>query len=248
MTQPPRKPLPPATQLSVFDRSRRRCALCFQLAGDLTEKRGQIAHLDDNRANDDEDNLAFLCLDHHSLYDSRTSQHKNYTMAEVKVARDKLYEAIARGDHLAAPVRQAMSNTGMEADRQTLARLIEIMVKSGSIDFLRTNNFAGWSFERSQLDGIQQFLSLNGPEYEYIDPDLEALRAAFRKACSTFMACVATNTFVVGNAGRQGVPEDWETDQPERFDRVVNELHTGADTLCTAYDELVRSARKKLSA
>src|SRR4051794_33603458 len=101
MANPARKSIPRLTVLSVLDQSRRRCALCFHFKGDLTEKLGQIAHLDDDRANNAEDNLAFLCLEHHSVYDSQTSQHKNYTIDEAKSARTRLYEAITRGEHVA---------------------------------------------------------------------------------------------------------------------------------------------------
>ena len=40
------------------------------------------------------DNLAFLRLPHDSLYDSKTSQHKDDTTLEVKPARRKLLEHI----------------------------------------------------------------------------------------------------------------------------------------------------------
>jgi len=60
----------------------------------MTEKQGQIAHLDQNPANSSEDNLAFLCLTHHSLYDSQTNQHKNFTLGEVRASRAELYEAL----------------------------------------------------------------------------------------------------------------------------------------------------------
>ena len=98
-----RRHTPKAVELSVLSRSKRRCALCFALAGDLTEKQGQIAHLDHNPADWAEDNLAFLCLNHHSVYDSTTSQHKNYTLAEVKKARNDLYAAVQRDQHTPAP-------------------------------------------------------------------------------------------------------------------------------------------------
>ncbi|MDP2254998.1 MAG: hypothetical protein Q8K05_02895 [Polaromonas sp.] len=65
-------------------RSRRRCALCYGLKGDFTEKIGQIAHIDQNRSNDSLANLSWLCFEHHSLYDSSTSQHKNYQATEIK--------------------------------------------------------------------------------------------------------------------------------------------------------------------
>ena len=95
--QPPRRRIPPAVAASVLTHSRRRCALCFHLNQDLEEKHGQIAHLDHRRANSIEDNLAWLCLKHHALYDSKASQHKNYTIEEVKVARSALYKWVKKG-------------------------------------------------------------------------------------------------------------------------------------------------------
>jgi hypothetical protein len=69
------------------------------LSGDLAEKLGQISHLDQDPSNCEEDNLAFMCLNHHSLFDSKTSQHKNYTLHELKAARSKLYGAVAENKH-----------------------------------------------------------------------------------------------------------------------------------------------------
>src|SRR5215469_10340830 len=95
--QPPRRPISPEVEEQVLTKSRRRCALCFQLKGDTQEKKGQIAQLDHRRSDAIEDNLAFLCLDHHSEYDSTTSQHKNYTIGEVKQARRALYRWVDKG-------------------------------------------------------------------------------------------------------------------------------------------------------
>ena len=94
-----RRNTPSDIETSVLVKSARRCTLCFYLSCDLSEKLGQIAHLDKDPSNAAEDNLAFLCLAHHTLYDSKTSQHKNYTIQEVKAAREKLYEAIANNKH-----------------------------------------------------------------------------------------------------------------------------------------------------
>lgn len=83
------------TETAIVTKSRRRCAICFGLHGDRSKKRGQIAHLDRNRTNNVEDNLAFLCLDHHDEYDSKTSQSKGLTEQEVKVYRGQLYQEAA---------------------------------------------------------------------------------------------------------------------------------------------------------
>jgi hypothetical protein len=95
-----RKKTPAEIETDVLLKSVRRCTLCFYLSGELKEKIGQIAHVDKDPSNFAEDNLAFMCLEHHTLFDSRTSQHKNYTPAEVKAARARLYEAIAQNRHM----------------------------------------------------------------------------------------------------------------------------------------------------
>lgn len=94
-----RPKLPKNVETAILMKSARRCALCFYLYGDLSVKRGQIAHLDHNKRNNKEDNLAFMCFDHHDPYDGKTSQSKNFTLAEAKKAQDGLYAAIAAKEH-----------------------------------------------------------------------------------------------------------------------------------------------------
>lgn len=98
---------------------RRRCAICFYLDRDTNPKKGQIAHLDRRRSNSIEENLAFLCLAHHSEYDSTASQHKNFTVLEVKRARKALYRWVKRGMLLSHTGRASKSSkaTGKPAAR-----------------------------------------------------------------------------------------------------------------------------------
>jgi hypothetical protein len=80
----PHKPFPDSVEISVLTKCRRRCALCFGLDNDDTEKRGQLVHVDRDGENIDEDNAAFLCLPHHELYDSTSRQAKGYMPGELK--------------------------------------------------------------------------------------------------------------------------------------------------------------------
>lgn len=92
-----RKKVSPTIEADVLTRSRRWCALCYGLQGLRQEKRGQIAHINKNSSDSKFDNLVFLCIDHHDQYDSKTSQSKNYTQAEVRKYRDQIYaESSAR--------------------------------------------------------------------------------------------------------------------------------------------------------
>lgn len=91
-----RRSIPKDLEAKILMRSARRCCLCFYLDDDVNEKLGQLAHLDRDGSNNSEDNLAFLCLHHHSVYDSHTNQHRLYTITEVKEARKRLYEDVSR--------------------------------------------------------------------------------------------------------------------------------------------------------
>ena len=86
-----RKAIPSSDELHVITTSRRRCCICFYLHNDLDVKRGQIAHIDRNSSNSTSENLAWLCLDHHDQYDSKTSQSKGFKPKEIKKYRDELY-------------------------------------------------------------------------------------------------------------------------------------------------------------
>lgn len=91
-----RREIPQNIQVEIMTLSGRKCCLCFGINSDLSPKRGQIAHLDQNPENNDIDNLAWLCLNHHDEYDGRTSQSKGLTIGEVKRYRAKLYEVVER--------------------------------------------------------------------------------------------------------------------------------------------------------
>jgi hypothetical protein len=243
--KPPRKPISPGVETAVLANSARRCALCFHLNGDLTEKIGQIAHLDGNRNNPAEDNLAFMCLSHHSLFDSKTSQHKNYTIPEVKAARTKLYDLVSNGNHLSLATAQPYLQA--EADKKILRDLMETVPSNGSIRFLRENNFAGFSFDRKRLENIEVFLyERDGPEHEFLDSELEMAQKKFRKECNALMEVLSMNTWRT-EQGFQSVPQEWEWEQPQRFKDTVNEIHAAAKAVCGTYNELVRLARKKLA-
>lgn len=83
------------SELKVLYESRRRCCLCFHLQNDLLEKKGQIAHINKNSSDSREANLAWLCLDHHDTYDSKSSQSKNYTQQELREAKRDLVKQMS---------------------------------------------------------------------------------------------------------------------------------------------------------
>lgn len=91
-----RKRIPPEIQARILSESRRRCAVCYGLNHDLAIKKGQIAHLDQDPENPSEDNLVFLCFDHHDEFDSKTSQAKNLTRLEIVSYQEQLKKELTR--------------------------------------------------------------------------------------------------------------------------------------------------------
>ncbi len=106
MTMNKRKKTPPATEADVLEKSLRRCCVCYALHRDFREKKGQIAHLDQDPANDRFDNLCFLCQGHHDDYDARRRQTKGLTLAEVKRYRNDLYNTVIEWKESAKAVNQ----------------------------------------------------------------------------------------------------------------------------------------------
>lgn len=89
-----RKTIPSDTEAQLLHLSRRRCCLCFGLLGEFGVKKGQLAHLDHDPSNNNIDNLAFLCLEHHDEYDTTPSQSKGLKRKEVIIHRESLYAAV----------------------------------------------------------------------------------------------------------------------------------------------------------
>jgi hypothetical protein len=136
-----------------------------------------------------------------------------------------------------------------DVDRQTFHRLRELLPSDPTIVFLRTNNFAGFSFKLVLLDPVYDFEHWAAlPENEFLDADLEALRSHLYHAAKAFTSELVGNTFSVGDGSRASVPEDWEETNPKRFDEAVKKIHSCAAAVCGAYDELIRLGRRKLEA
>jgi DNA-binding PadR family transcriptional regulator len=158
-----RRKVAKSVETDVLVSSRRRCCLCYGLRRDLQEKRGQIAHLDRNNENNAQENLAFLCLEHHDQYDTRTSQSKNYTIAEVKRYRSELYSALLTPVPV-AKVTQLRDSARFEAHSQQEA-------KSALKELLSENPYAGQnltyiasrlSLSRRAIEQLLYLLSKDG--------------------------------------------------------------------------------------
>jgi hypothetical protein len=115
----PRIAVPDDIQDLVLLLSRRRCCVCFGLNGNADVKAGQIAHLDHDHSNNELDNLAFLCFEHHDQYDSGTSQSKSLRKSEIRHFRKELHDNV--GTALASAQEKFLRLFGPNADGNDLA-------------------------------------------------------------------------------------------------------------------------------
>jgi hypothetical protein len=122
-----RKKIPADIETQVLVACRRRCCICVFVNSVLAPRPGQLAHIDRNPSNNSLDNLAWLCMEHHDAYDSRTSQSKGLTAGEVRKYRDDLHSLVAQTEQpvLLAKLDPAGESTALVSSGNLLGRIIE---------------------------------------------------------------------------------------------------------------------------
>jgi hypothetical protein len=129
-----RRKIDKTTEAMVVTASRRRCCLCVFIDKVDKEKRGQIAHLNKDASDSKFENLVYLCLEHHDLYDSRTSQSKGYTESEVRHWRDELHRRHPKSEALK---EKSLKPTDIVREHSTVSGYDRIIAKpSNNLDFM----------------------------------------------------------------------------------------------------------------
>ena len=235
-------PFSPEVKEDVLVACGRHCCLCHKYCGIKIEI--HHIHTKGDGGVDEYENAIPLCFDCHAdmtSYDHKHPKGTKFTQPELKRHRDGWYKKIA-GSTGIAPQEEII-----EADKKVLGNLLDVLPWNKTIQFIRENNFAGFSFELSRLDDFGKFLDqCSNPGFEFIDPDLEGLRLNLRQHLDLFMTMIGSETFPLSTPGRSSVPEDLEIEQPNRFRNTVNTLHQTAQKICEAYDALVKTAKRKL--
>lgn len=124
--------IPKATRIEVVRKCRRHCCMCFGLRTTLEVTDGQIAHLDRDKTNAELDNLAYLCLACHKVYDSNSNRVLGYTAEEIRLYRTKLYAALGSD--------QFEWTLTVRADRSEYDVVTKAINKAHSVLRDRTNN------------------------------------------------------------------------------------------------------------
>jgi hypothetical protein len=235
-------PFPPNVKEDALIACGRCCCICHKFCGTKIE----VHHIREESEGGDSlpDNAIALCFDCHAdmrSYDHKYPKGNKYSESELKRHRDNWHKKVDGNTGLASRTEI------IETDKRVYQVLVHILPWDGSISFVRTNNFAGFVFELSRLDDLHEYRhQCKNPAFEFIDPDLEELRATLLSHINKFTLAIATETFTSNTVGWNCVPDEWEIEQPERYEKAVAKIHDSAQMVVDTYESLVRTATRKL--
>lgn len=88
------------------------------------------------------------------------------------------------------------------------------------------------------------------PWMEFFDSDIQALYSQLLVFMEEFKHIIGTDTYHFigsGNYYDQCVPREWESEQPERYERVTERLNTLSNSIVETYRDFMKISRIKLS-
>jgi len=138
-------------------------------------------------------------------------------------------------------------STDDDHDRKLFRQFLQELPTTGSIQFIRNANMAGFRFRSDSLDQLRSFCYVwNDADHEFVDKKLEAQRRNLLELVDKYLTEIGQNTFVAEQLGYSTVPPEWEHEQPERFFQAVNLLHDLAGSIVDVHQDLVRQGRERL--
>jgi len=95
------------------------------------------------------------------------------------------------------------------------------MPTTGSIQFIRENNFAGNSFFWEDLSDFDYVMNnISNPDVRFIDEQVEKIRKDIFEEVKKFRCYLATKAFTIEVDDihrRTSIPPEWEHEQPDIF-------------------------------
>jgi hypothetical protein len=256
---------PDVAEQALLD-SGRHCCLCHRFCGFKIELHHIVQRAE--RGEDTYDNCIPLCFDCHAevkAYNPKHPKGRQYTVSELKGHRDRWYQKVKAGHGI------NVSPDYLQLDRNLFQQIREILPSTGSIAFVRVQDYGG-PFPWHQHDDLRQFGEFSRlPECEFMDPDLEGMRARLTESIEQFLKRIGEYAFPLDTNlefsrldrvpyedpqamayYRQTAQNEEElrelvqmnTDRVLKQYREVNEL---ANLVYKAYDEFIRFARRKLA-
>jgi hypothetical protein len=159
--------------------------------------------MDRDSGNPDYENLAFLCLEHHELYDSTSRQAKGFTRDELKQAQVALIAEVERRfadppPEAARPPRTArtaeltsatwlfatIDNPGFSGPQLICPELVEFLLarRPAEVFYLNLGPIELWQVDRHRVGTeVEWFVAFDGTEWDSCPLQVSV---ATRTACS----------------------------------------------------------------
>jgi hypothetical protein len=127
--------------------------------------------------------------------------------------------------------------------------LTALLSSNGAIGFSNRHNIAGWLFRDAELDPLIEFHERgNAPDRSFITLELETARQALWSKVGDYLCVIAIETVPTNTPGWRSVPSEWEEEQPEHFERVVEKLHALTAEIVDLHADLVRGRKHLIGA
>lgn len=221
----------------VLIASGRSCCLCHKFCGTKIE----VHHIKpvSEGGKDIVENAITLCLECHVEVRSYNPKHpkgNKFTESELRRHRDNWYKKVAGNIGL------ANKESVIETDKLVYESIVGFLPWDPVVNFLESHDFAS-PFQHAKIFRFHDFVyrSLN-PSFEFIDPDLEELRANLCQKICKFSDIVSVETCPTKfDRYTQSVPED-----SDDLRKVGDKINEAANDVVGAYRNLIRTATRKL--
>ncbi len=236
-------PFPPAVRAKALAAAGRCCCICHEFSGLKVECHHIVQEADGGP--NSFDNCIPVCLNCHAdmrSYDSKHPRGTKYSTIELREHRDRWYAKVAGSGGMAV----ASQHVGV--DREVFAGVREQLPYEPALDYLK-HHFGGRIFHLEQLQPLFAYTYVaDRPENEFLDAELETARGALVAAIRRLDLALGQHTFPMkGMPGRINcVPEEWQIEQPTRFEKAIGEIHAAGTDVAGAHARLVRLGRRRL--
>ncbi len=219
----------------------RHCSICHKFCGLKIELHHIVQKKDGGP--DTYDNCIPLCFDCHGdmrSYDHLHPKGRKYSTNELVAHREVWYSKYSA-------TGGAVSHPGhAELDKATFLRLREDLPYDTLIRNLK-DRYVGAPFFNSKIQLLHRFLpESDDPSYEFLDSDLEGLRARLVSAIDSYTENVAQWTFPSDGDVNVLPPEMKHTDTETYYERARVLSKQEIEIVC-AYEDIVRAGRRKLA-
>lgn len=223
----------------------RYCSICHKFCGIKIELHHILPKADGGE--DTFENCIPLCFDCHadmSSYDHKHPKGTKYTTEELKKHRNNWYSKVRNSYAANIPANH------IQLDTAIYARIMKIIGRPGPIPFLRKHHFGG-SFYTRYLEPLHALVfESEDPGFEFLDADLEGLRATLINHTQAFLDTVGEYTFPIHISGSDErvntLPPEWRHTNRETHRMAETLLNETSTKIVETFDDLVRLARRKL--